>query len=96
MEVGMETQKEKCQQILQLTMRKQLEVNGIIDVVRFDDLAVVLQTVCGELTVEGSGLKMSVLETDKGIVSLDGQVDSIYYSDDIKETKKKLFGRVFN
>jgi sporulation protein YabP len=96
MEVGMETQKEKCQQILQLTMRKQLEVNGIIDVVRFDDLAVVLQTVCGELTVEGSGLKMSVLDTDKGIVSLDGQVDSIYYSDDIKETKKKLFGRVFN
>ena len=92
----METQKEKCQQILQLTMRKQLEVNGIIDVVRFDDLAVVLQTVCGELTVEGSGLKMSVLDTDKGIVSLDGQVDSIYYSDDIKETKKKLFGRVFN
>jgi sporulation protein YabP len=77
-------------------MRKQLEVNGIIDVVRFDDLAVVLQTVCGELTVEGSGLKMSVLDTDKGIVSLDGQVDSIYYSDDIKETKKKLFGRVFN
>lgn len=92
----MESQKEKCQQILQLTMRKQLEVNGIIDVVRFDDISVVLQTVCGELTVEGSSLKMSVLDIDKGIVSLDGQVDSIYYSDETKETKKRLFGRVFN
>ena len=91
----MEIQKEKCQQVLQLTMRKQLEVNGIIDVIRFDDLSVVLQTVCGELTVEGSSLKMSVLDTEKGIVSLDGQVDSIYYSDDTKEVKKKFFGKAW-
>lgn len=92
----MESQKENCQQILQLIMRKQLEVNGIIDVIRFDDVSVVLQTICGELTVEGSGLKMSVLDTDKGIVSLDGQVDSIYYSEETSETKKRLFGRIFN
>ena len=92
----MEIQKEKCQQVLQLTMRKQLEVNGIIDVIRFDDLSVVLQTVCGELTVEGSSLKMSVLDTEKGIVSLDGQVDSIYYSDDTKEVKKKFFGKAWS
>ena len=92
----MEQQKEKCQQILQLIMRKQLEVNGIIDVVRFDDVSVVLQTVCGELTIEGSGLKMSVLDTDKGIVSLVGQVDSIYYSEETNEPKKRLFGRIFN
>ena len=92
----MEQQKEKCQQILQLIMKKQLEVNGIIDVVRFDDVSVVLQTVCGELTIEGNGLKMSVLDTDKGIVSLDGQVDSIYYSEETNEPKKRLFGRIFN
>ena len=91
----MEIQKEKCQQILQLTTRKQLEVNGIIDVIRFDDQTVVLQTVCGELTVEGSSLKISVLDTEKGIVSLDGQVDSIYYSDDTKEVKRKFFGRAW-
>jgi sporulation protein YabP len=92
----MEQQKEKCQQTLQLTMRKHLEVNGIIDVIRFDELAVVLQSVCGELTIEGNGLKMSVLDTDKGIVSLDGQVDSIYYSEDTGDGKKRLFGRIFN
>ena len=92
----MEQQKEKCQQTLQLTMRKHLEVNGLIDVIRFDELAVVLQSVCGELTIEGNGLKMSVLDTDKGIVSLDGQVDSIYYSEDTGDGKKRLFGRIFN
>ena len=92
----MEQQKEKCQQTLQLTMRTHLEVNGIIDVIRFDELAVVLQSVCGELTIEGNGLKMSVLDTDKGIVSLDGQVDSIYYSEDTGDGKKRLFGRIFN
>lgn len=77
-------------------MRKHLDVNGVIDVIRFDDVSVVLQTVCGELTVEGNGLKMSVLDKDKGIVSLDGQVDSIYYSEETNETKKRLFGRIFN
>jgi sporulation protein YabP len=92
----MELQKEECQQVLQLTMRKHLDVNGVIDVIRFDDAAVVLQTVCGELTIEGGGLKMSVLDKDKGIVSLDGQVDSIYYSEETNETKKRLFGRIFN
>ena len=92
----MEQQKEKCQQVLGLTMRKHLDVNGVIDVIRFDDVSVVLQTVCGELTVEGNGLKMSVLDKDKGIVSLDGQVDSIYYSEETNETKKRLFGRIFN
>ena len=66
------------------------------DVIRFDDTSVVLQTVCGELTVEGAGLKMSVLDKEKGIVSLDGQVDSIYYSEETNETKKRLFGRIFN
>ena len=94
--LSMEQQKEKCQQTLQLTVRKHLEVNGIIDVIRFDELAVVLQSVCGELTIEGNGLKMSVLDTDKGIVSLDGQVDSIYYSEDTGDGKKGLFGRIFN
>ena len=92
----MELQKEKCQQVLGLTMRKHLDVNGVIDVIRFDDTSVVLQTVCGELTIEGAGLKMSVLDKDKGIVSLDGQVDSIYYSEETNETKKRLFGRIFN
>ena len=67
-----------------------------IDVIRFDELAVVLQSVCGELTIEGNGLKMSVLDTDKGIVSLDGPVDSIYYSEDTGDGKKRLFGRIFN
>ena len=92
----MELQKEKCQQVLELTMRKHLDINGVIDVIRFDDTSVVLQTVCGELTVEGNGLKMSVLDKDKGVVSLDGQVDSIYYSEETNETKKRLFGRIFN
>ena len=39
---------------------------------------------------------MSVLDKDKGVVSLDGQVDSIYYSEETNETKKRLFGRIFN
>ena len=77
-------------------MRKHLEVNGVTEVIRFDELTVVLQTVCGEMTVDGKNLKISVLDTDKGIVSLDGQVDSIYYSEETKEVKRRLFGRFFD
>ena len=94
----MDIQKEKQQQMLQLIMRKHLNVDGVIDVDQFDEETVILQTVCGKLTVEGSEMKISVLDKNKGIVSLDGHIDAIYYSDENKnrDNKKRLFGRLIS
>ena len=82
-------------QDIRLYMREKLDVSGVIDVVRFDDLCVVLQTVCGELTVDGRNIKISVLDTDRGVVALEGEIDAMYYSDDTKKEKRGFWGKLF-
>ena len=60
-----------------LKSRKSLSIDGVEDVISFDEFQVVLITSCGEMTVEGAGLHISVLELDSGIVELDGNVEDL-------------------
>ena len=92
----MEINKETMSQDIRLSMREKLDVSGVIDVIRFDDICVVLQTRCGELTIDGRNIKISVLDTDKGIVSLEGVIDAMYYSDDSKKEKRGFLGKLFS
>ena len=92
----METKKEHISQDIRLTAREKLEVSGVVDVVRFDDVCVVLETRCGELTIDGKNIKISVLDTDKGLVFLDGIIDAMYYSDDNKKEKRSFWGKLFS
>jgi hypothetical protein len=41
---------------------------------------VILETVCGNMTVEGASLHIHVLSIEEGVVTMDGRVDSIQYS----------------
>ena len=68
---------------LVLLDRKQMELGGVKEVVSFDDTSVVLQTVCGTLSVEGEALHVQVLNTESGVVTLEGTVNSVtYYRDE--------------
>ena len=86
-------------QELSLHSRKSLEVNGVNDVVRFDEEGVVLSTVCGTLTVEGTSLHVRVLNLEAGTVEIDGKIDALLYFD-VSENDgsgkrgffKKMFG----
>lgn len=88
----------QAQQLLTLRDRKTLEVNGVNDVIRFDEESAVLSTVCGTLTVEGTALHVRVLDPDGGIVAIDGKVDALIYfdpSDAPSGEKRGWFGRLF-
>lgn len=74
--------------------RKHTEISGVREVVSFDDLSAVLKTGCGELTIEGKELSVNTLDTEKGIVILDGKIDGIFYSDENDRQRKGLFGRL--
>ncbi len=83
---------------LRLIGRERLEVRGVTDVISFDEQAVVLNTVCGTLSVEGDALHIHVLNIDEGIVAMDGRVDSVVYSEterDDKGGKAGFFGKLF-
>ena len=83
-------------QEIHLLHRQKLEVSGVDEVIRFDDNFALLKTTCGELNIEGKNIKIGVLDTDKGLVSLEGEIDGIYYTNENKQQKSGLFGRFFN
>jgi sporulation protein YabP len=85
-------------QTLFLRDRAQLEIRGVSDVDRFDEESVVLSTVCGTLTVEGSELHIQVLNLEQGIVTLSGKVDALLYFDgktSEKDEKRGFLGKLF-
>ena len=73
--------------------RKHIDITGVRDVVSFDDRAVVMATSGGDMTVEGEELKIGVLDTEKGIVSVDGKICAVIYYDNEPTEKRRLFKR---
>ena len=57
---------------LMLDGRKHLEINGVREVISFDELGVNLRTALGELNVEGRELTVTTLDTERGVVVVDG------------------------
>lgn len=85
-------------QVLSLQGRKSLSVNSVNDVIRFDEESVVLSTVCGTLTVEGTSLHVRVLNLEAGTVEIDGKIDALLYFDAPDGNggdKRGLFGKLF-
>ena len=90
----MNNAKELASHCVTLDMRKHMEITGVREVVSFDETGVILLTVCGELMAEGSGIRINVLDTERGVVTLEGRLDSIFYSESEEKGKKGLFGRL--
>ena len=72
--------------------RQNIKINGVEEVISFDEGEVVLQTSCGGMTVEGEGLHIGVLSVEQGVVEVDGRIDGVFYFDNTAQ-KKKLFGK---
>ena len=73
-------------------MRKNARISGVKQVVSFDDNSVLLLTECGELLVEGSGLKVDELNVQSGEVAVSGEISALIYSDDAPRKKRRFFG----
>ena len=81
-------------QTLSLRDRRLLELDGISDVVGFDESALLLRTVLGALTVEGEGLHVIRLDLEKGLVSLEGKISAVFYTDEHKGDRRGFFARM--
>ena len=64
---------------LELIGREAVSVNGVHEVISFDEACIVLSTVCGILSIDGSALKINSLDTDNGCVSISGTVNAMIY-----------------
>lgn len=64
-----------------MTNRKSCAINGVKDVLSFDEHEILLETEQGMLMIKGDELHVNRLTLDKGEVDVDGKVDSFTYSD---------------
>lgn len=79
---------------LLLRDRRQLEMDGITDVRGFDESSVLLSTQLGALTVEGTGLHITLLDLAGGKVHIEGNIGAIFYTDDSGRQKGGFFSRM--
>lgn len=66
---------------LTLNQRKSLTMDGVTEVVSFDDTAVILRTALGVLSVHGQELQLKTLSVEGGQVAVEGTVSALVYEE---------------
>ena len=61
--------------------RSKLTLTGAKEVLRFDEELAELSTELGNLTVEGSSLKLKCLSLDTGTIVVEGELRSVCYEE---------------
>ena len=66
---------------LTLNQRCKLTMTGVMEVISFDELAVVLRTGMGTLVVQGRDLQLKALSPEGGNVAIEGTVSGLVYEE---------------
>ncbi|PRR77195.1 Spore protein YabP [Clostridium liquoris] len=94
----MEKREIKIEEKSTLTMenRKRLLLNGIVEVVSFNEDQIVLNTNLGTLHIKGEELKMNKLDVQNGEAIINGMINScVYINKENKKEKEKLLSKLF-
>jgi sporulation protein YabP len=78
---------------IKIIKRKEMSISGVEEVISFDEESVRLMSIEGEIYIEGEDIKIGVLDTDRGLVTLSGKINGFYYVSEDKGTKKGFFSR---
>ena len=78
-----------------LHSRERLTISGIKEIISFDESAVNLKTVYGELSIEGSNIHINILDIDKGEDEMQGKISGINYYDRYESERSSLLAKIF-
>ena len=76
-----------------LDERSKLTMNGVTEVVSFDESTVVLRTGLGTLMIHGRELQLKNLSLDGGQVAVDGHISALIYEE--PRDRSGWLGRLF-
>ncbi len=83
----------RTKQNIILENRNDLRISGVNDIDCFSETKIVLDTVLGELVINGQDLHIISLETDTGDFSMTGNIRSLIYND--FKSNSNIFKRIF-
>lgn len=85
-------QAENKSHTLSIQNRKSAHFEGVLEVIRFDEREVLLETTCGTVSIDGEGLSLSEWNTERGLAALDGRIDAVTYFDKKQDDSKQRGG----
>lgn len=63
-----------------LKSRRQLDVQGVVSVISFDEGVMVLETDAGPLVIRGEGMHVLALDVQSGTMTVEGLIHSMEYA----------------
>ena len=75
--------------------RARADLTGIGEVIEFSDTNITVSCNSGNISIDGSSLRISSFDSESGRLSITGEIDSIIYFGEAareKKTKRRLFG----
>lgn len=79
-----------------LNDRRELRIDGVCEVISFQERQAEAETQLGTIQITGEGLHLEHLDLDAGEMVVTGRVDSLYYPEDATEERKGFFSRLFS
>ena len=70
-----------------------MTINGVTDVISFDEKQVVLRLTDGLITVRGNSFKMEEMGTKTGVFTMNGNVNSLFCHE--KAEKTSFLNKIF-
>lgn len=84
------SQPEQKRQNLVLRNQTELELTGIIKLLSMNNNEFIVQTNFGDVFIKGDNLEMKQLDTEKGIIWINGKIIGFEYLD-VKKPKEQSF-----
>ena len=79
---------------IKITDRKKANLTGIKKLVSFNPTEFVIDSLLGGIILKGDSLEIVKLDTNEGVLSLKGHVDSIVYTNN-SQIKESILSRLF-
>lgn len=92
----MESSENKPVQLITITNRKVLDIDGVKKLDSFDSKEFLIDTINGYVHVSGSDLSLGLMDMEKGKLTINGIVNSVsYLAKNRTESKESFFAKLF-
>ncbi len=77
--------------------RKKMTLDGVLEILSFNDEQILIITVLGDMDIRGEELKMTKLDVQNGDVVITGKISYVVYTSEEKRPKKQnsIISKIF-